>query len=698
MKTHTGECYQITNTEFIKTVFRNVPEGASPAVCSKPRNPEIGGWIAQSVTEKTAQLTGENNNYLNCSSFLSTDDGSFSVRKSQFSACHFLMLDDLGTKIPLDQLNGFDFSWLIETSPGNFQAGIIFSKPIIDGSEAERLLKALIDAGLCDPGSSGICRWARLPLGINGKPKYLDNSGNAFKCKLIEWQPETRYSPAEIIKHFDLEHSSPDQKPLIQDQVTSADTAGAQSTQGLPARKSQSLSEIRAMLEHINPDCCYSDWVNVLMAIFHESKGFKEGFEIANSWSSKGKKYKGIEDLRRKWISFRTDVNSPITIATLRKMVSDSGRDWMEICWSVGTQFVDLGRDTEIISPDGQLVDNKYEDDNPLKRFSLLGKSSEIEKNVVAEVSILGRLALQGQLTVFYAAPNTGKTLITLSLLIDSIQNERVNPEQVYYLNMDDNTAGLLEKLRIAEEYKFHVLTEGYRDFNAKQFLNHITEMIDRDRSSGVIIILDTLKKFVNLMDKVQSAGFSRVIRKFVMKGGTLIALAHTNKNPDRDGNPVCGGTSDILDDFDCAYTIAPVKSQSDSDIKLIEFENKKRRGNVIQNIAYSYSNKSGISYSELLASVQLIDETKLIPLKQAAAIQSDSEAINAVIACINEGINTKMKLANAVSSRIGISRSCAIQMIEKYTGVDSAIHKWQFSVHERGAKVFSVLNTEAGN
>lgn len=456
------------------------------------------------------------------------------------------------------------------------------------------------------------------------------------------------------------------------------------------------LTRLRALVESIDPDCGYQDWLNSLMAIFHETGGSEEGFEIANSWSSKGKKYNGIEDLRRKWNSFRPDVNNPITIATLKKMIADSGKDWMEICWSAGPQFEDLGKETEIISPDGQLADSNCEYDNPLKKFSLLGKSSEIEKNVVAEVSILGQLALQGQLTVFYAAPNTGKTLITLSLLIDAIQQERVDSSKIYYLNVDDSSAGLIEKLRISEEYKFHILADGYEDFNGQEFLKYVIEMTENDQAHGVIIVLDTLKKFVNLMDKTQSSNFSRIIRKFALKGGTLIALAHTNKKLGSDGKPIYGGTSDIIDDFDCAYMIAPVKSQADSGIKIVEFENIKRRGNVIQNVGYNYCIKPDISYSQLLASVQQIDDAQLLPLKQAAEIQSDAEIIFVVIACINEGINTKMKLASAVSQRTGISRQSAINIIEKYTGTDPTLHRWCFSVHERGAKVFSVLNTAA--
>jgi hypothetical protein len=116
------------------------------------------------------------------------------------------MLDDLGTKVPLDRLGGFELSWLIETSPGNHQGGIILAEPITDGAVAVRLLSAVIDSGLCDAGATGpLSRWARLPAAINGKPKYSDESGAPFQCRLIEWRPEKRYSPQEIVDRLQLE-------------------------------------------------------------------------------------------------------------------------------------------------------------------------------------------------------------------------------------------------------------------------------------------------------------------------------------------------------------------------------------------------------------------------------------------------------------------------------------------------------------
>ena len=201
-----GGVLQITNAEFVAAVFPSMPEGAFVAVSSKGGDPDIGGWPARRFDPTTGGGSAETNNYVGCSTFYPGDDGSFRARKAQFSACHFLMLDDLGTKVPLDRLDGFELSWLIETSPGNHQGGIILAEPLTDGAVAVRLLNAVIDAGLCDAGATGpLSRWARLPVAINGKQKHVGEDGAPFQCRLLEWQPGNRYTPEEIADRLQLE-------------------------------------------------------------------------------------------------------------------------------------------------------------------------------------------------------------------------------------------------------------------------------------------------------------------------------------------------------------------------------------------------------------------------------------------------------------------------------------------------------------
>jgi len=201
-----GGVFEVTNADFVAAVFPRLPEGAFAAACSKSGDPRLGGWSASRTDQVAVNLSAATNNYLSCASFYPGKDGSFKARKAQFAACHFLMLDDLGTKVPLERLEGFELSWLIETSPGNFQGGIILTEPLTDGAVAVRLLNAVIDSGLCDAGAtSPLSRWARLPVAINGKPTYADENGLPFQCRLIKWQPENRYTPEEIVDRLQLE-------------------------------------------------------------------------------------------------------------------------------------------------------------------------------------------------------------------------------------------------------------------------------------------------------------------------------------------------------------------------------------------------------------------------------------------------------------------------------------------------------------
>lgn len=201
-----GGVLLMTNSEFVTAVFPHLLQNAFAAVCTKPGDPSTGGWAAKCADQHIVNMSIDNNNYLNCSSFYPGKDGSFKTRKDQFAACHFLMLDDIGTKVPIDRLADFELSWLIETSPDNYQGGIILADPIVDGAVATRLLNALIGAELCDPGANGpLNRWARLPVAINGKTRYVNEDGAPFQCRLVEWRPDVRYTPQEIVDLLQLE-------------------------------------------------------------------------------------------------------------------------------------------------------------------------------------------------------------------------------------------------------------------------------------------------------------------------------------------------------------------------------------------------------------------------------------------------------------------------------------------------------------
>ncbi len=237
--------YTLSNEEFIAHVFTSVPDGATPATCSKTGDPTAGSWVAVSAKATVDSCPPTYNNYFNCSSFKMDAEGGVKARIERFAACHALMLDDIGKKVPLDVLQKFPFSWVIETSKGNHQAGIILATPMIDASEAKLLLDAIIAAGMCDPGSSGpASRWARLPVAINGKEAYRDESGSPWKCRLLEWEPTRRYTVSQIVEGLGLR---------LERARTTSKAQAASGIKTKPSEKQSSHSEVYTPRSSENP-------------------------------------------------------------------------------------------------------------------------------------------------------------------------------------------------------------------------------------------------------------------------------------------------------------------------------------------------------------------------------------------------------------------------------------------------------------
>ena len=79
-----------------------------------------------------------------------------------------------------------------------------------------------------------------------------------------------------------------------------------------------------------------------------------------------------------------------------------------------------------------------------------------MREKMLTDTFVLDNIAILGQATVIYAKPNTGKTLIVMKMLIESIKAGRVKGDDVYYINADDTYKGLVTKLEINAGFKTH--------------------------------------------------------------------------------------------------------------------------------------------------------------------------------------------------------------------------------------------------
>ena len=332
-----------------------------------------------------------------------------------------------------------------------------------------------------------------------------------------------------------------------------------------------------------------------------------------------------------------------------------------------------------------------------LHGFSITGNSKEMRQQMLDDTFVLKDIAILGQWTTIYAAPNTGKTLLSLWLLKEALEDIRIDGHYVFYVNADDNFKGIVEKTELAEKWGFHMLAPNHNGFNSIQITSLMSDLAETGHAKGVVIILDTLKKFTDLMQKQEATQFGIISRGFVSAGGTLICLAHTNKHKSADGKPIYGGTSDIKDDSDCVFIIDKTDDLLFGNEVIIEFTNDKSRGDVASSVNFSYIKKTGLSYAELVESIKRINSDEATELKFTAEknkqIAAEQRVIEAISNAINQAIDSKSAIIKFASSETGLSNSKVREILQERTGANYSLgHRWISEVGAHNKTKYTLL------
>jgi len=270
-------------------------------------------------------------------------------------------------------------------------------------------------------------------------------------------------------------------------------------------------------------------------------------------------------------------------------------------------------------------------------------------------------------------------------MLGKAINDGEILGRDVFYINADDNFKGLVTKLSIAETLGFNMLAPGHNGFKAEHFRNYVQQTILSDGARGKVIILDTVKKFVDLMDKRLSTEFGKTIREFVLQGGSVIMLAHVNKHRDGEGKVVFAGTSDLFDDVDCAYTLDVIEKSATGEVTVL-FENFKSRGDVAQTSSLSYERIEGKGYEGLLATVREISQDDVKEARKFAEINkqlSDNrEVIHAILSSMEDGLTLKTEIISEAANSSIASVASIKKVLKQHTGDNFTLgHRWSLTI-----------------
>ena len=436
-----------------------------------------------------------------------------------------------------------------------------------------------------------------------------------------------------------------------------------------------------ALLNKLDPDIAYDDWRNVGMALKHEFGA--AGFEVFNEWSAGGGKYDEA-DIRNKWNSFKYKQGG-VTFGTVIHMVKQVTGE--HVYRQIKKKYETPANNESAL----QL----------LRNYSSTGRSQEMEKKMLDDKFVLKDIALLGDWTMIYAGPGTGKTLIVLWLLREAIEAGDIDGCDVFYANCDDNYRGGTEKLKIAEQCGFEMLLPNELGFDASILMKTLKDMTQQGGAIGTVLILDTIKKFTDLMSKQESTAFGKLARAYVMAGGTLIALGHVGKHKNIDGKSVYAGTSDLRDDADCCYIIEHIDKEPtwEGDVHTVVFENNKARGDVKDQVTFKYVKQAKAGYMNLFNSVTRVSDENASFVTGEARARAEERADADVIQEISDAIRNGAGSKSAIQDAVSYSRRRVDEVLETYAGrlwnkTVGGHNKFIFKLNE--APAISVISEDA--
>ena len=332
-----------------------------------------------------------------------------------------------------------------------------------------------------------------------------------------------------------------------------------------------------------------------------------------------------------------------------------------------------------------------------LQKLSINRDVDDMRKFAKSATHIVGRMALAGQITVLYAGPNTGKTLLTLKLIAEAIANGSAG-KAVYHINLDDTYDGLITKADLGNRHGFEVISPNSFTNPNRHFADLVDFVIAEHIANETVLVLDTIKKFADVMDKKASSLFMTTCRRLTSAGGSIIALAHINKHKGEDDKGIPAGTSDVLDDCDCAYVIGILsEEQIQGGLKrTVEFTNLKARGPVVQSSVYSYINYEDGDYNRMFDSVKLIDGNEVDKLRvenaTAAERNQDADLINHISNMLrSSGITIQKDIVSDVCTSSCAPRRKVLACLQRWSSSHDEGGLWTVTIGPKNSKLYEL-------
>lgn len=394
-----------------------------------------------------------------------------------------------------------------------------------------------------------------------------------------------------------------------------------------------SPKELYNLFCNVNPDCSRYQWIRIGMAVHHETKGSKLGFNLWNQWSSTGKKYNANE-MESQWKCFNRDYNKePVTAAylfTLEDKKDDEviSNNFDNLNWSLSrfSNYVpSLPMIIENMLPKG-IVNLAYSAGGVGKStFFLYLAMILAASNIYKSITFLGNI-LNGGITVILTAEDSDIILNRRFIkILENISN---------IINID------ISKLRgVIESYLFIISTYGISAplFAVKPssgllkptnyFKNLLGKLKEIDNLS--LIVIDTKTRFSpgegygNVTATQEISYYEQIARE---TGASVMLLHHSSKKARGDavmeGEQAYRDATALYDSVRAAWYLRRLKPKEITNLqipiediyKYMIFQNTKN--NYIEQCPDLLIKREGYSYSHEIVEL-IVPKEKVATLKK---------------------------------------------------------------------------------
>ncbi|MDH3461420.1 MAG: hypothetical protein OEM00_10720 [Burkholderiaceae bacterium] len=230
----------------------------------------------------------------------------------------------------------------------------------------------------------------------------------------------------------------------------------------------------------------------------------------------------------------------------------------------------------------------------------------------------------------------------------------------VFFFQEDASAGDLPGLFEHAKKHGYALLNTTLNGATPESQIKVLRELVRSGADlSANVFILDTLKKFADLMSKGGTREFFRLMRGLTQRGGTVLLLAHTNKHKGIDGRWMFEGVGDVRNDVDELIYIEAADKDAMGIVTMTLRPDKWRC--LVQPLTFTLDTTTMV----LAPSEAVVDVASIEARRKRQ--EADAVVIEAVRSALAGGGMSFVSLAQEVSSSTGLGLKAAGNVISRW-------------------------------